>query len=192
DVAPQWRALMAAHPEALPARVVEQHRSGYVVATGPGDGVAVESLPEWQRPSGYRKGLVSPEDRAAVGDWVLVEAGKRIVALLPRRSAIKRGAAGEHYKQQLIAANVDAVFVVCGLDGDFNPRRIERYLLLVQGSGAQPVVVLTKADAAGVDAAAAQGALAEIEAGSVPVLAVNARDASAAGALAPWLRPGHT
>src|SRR5690606_5645813 len=90
------------------------------------------------------------------------------------------------------AANVDTVFVVCGLDGDFNPRRIERYLLLVQGSGAQPVVVLTKADAAGADVVAAQAALAEIEAGSVPVLAVNARDASAAGALAPWLRPGHT
>ena len=50
---------------------------------------------------------------------------KKIVALFPRRSAIKRGAAGEHYKQQLIAANIDTVFVVCGLDADFNPRRIE-------------------------------------------------------------------
>ena len=73
----------------------------------------------------------------------------KIVALLPRRTAIKRGAAGEHYKQQVIAANVDTVFIVCGLDADFNPRRIERYLLLVQGGGAEPVVVLTKADLAG-------------------------------------------
>lgn len=183
---------MAAHPRAMPARVIEQHRSGYVVATGPDEGVAVESLPEWQRPSGYRKGTVAPEDRPAVGDWVLVEDGKRIVALLPRRSAIKRGAAGEHYKQQLIAANVDAVFVVCGLDGDFNPRRIERYLLLVQGSGATPVVVLTKIDKAGVEPAAAQAALADIVAQQIAVIAVNARHADAALALAPWLGPGET
>ncbi|MGY0610678.1 MULTISPECIES: ribosome small subunit-dependent GTPase A [unclassified Luteimonas] len=189
---PRWQQAMAAHPQAQPARVVEQHRSGYVVATGPGDGVAVESLPEWQRPVGYRKGTVAPEDRPAVGDWVLVEEGKRIVALLPRRSAIKRGAAGEHYRQQLIAANVDVAFVVCGLDGDFNPRRIERYLLLVQGSGAQPVVVLTKADQPGADAAAARVALAAIEALGVPAVAVNAKDAAAAAALSPWLHPGDT
>nr|WP_229659217.1 ribosome small subunit-dependent GTPase A [Luteimonas terricola] len=192
DIDPRWRDAMAAHPDAHPARVVEQHRSGYVVATGPGEGVAVESLPEWQRPTGYRKGTVAPEDRPAVGDWVLVEDGRRIVALLPRRSAIKRGAAGEHYRQQLIAANVDVAFVVCGLDGDFNLRRIERYLLLVQGSGAQPVVVLTKADLPGADAAAAHAALAGIEALGVPAVAVNAKDAAAVEALAPWLHPGDT
>ena len=192
DVDPRWREAMHAHPAACPARVVEQHRSGYVVAPGPGDGVAVESLPEWQRPAGYRKGKVAPEDRPAVGDWVLVEDGRRIVALLPRRSAIKRGAAGEHYRQQLIAANVDVVFVVCGLDGDFNPRRIERYLLLVQGSGAQPVVVLTKADGPGADVAAARAQLADIEAQDVPAVAVNAKDPAAVEALSPWLRPGDT
>jgi len=192
DVDPAWLALLDAHPAAVPARVVEQHRSGYVVATGPGDGVAVESLPEWQRPSGYRKGTVSPEERPAVGDWVLVEGGKRIVALLPRRGAIKRGAAGEHYRQQLIAANVDVVLVVCGLDGDFNPRRIERYLLLVQGSGATPVLVLTKADRPDADVAAAREALAEVEAQHVAVVAVNAKDPATVDALAPWLRPGMT
>lgn len=183
---------MAGHPAATPARIVEQHRSGYVVATGPGEGFTVESLPEWQRPAGYRKGTVAPEERPAVGDWVLVEDGKRIVALLPRRSAIKRGAAGEHYKQQLIAANVDVVFVVCGLDGDFNPRRIERYLLLVQGSGAQVVVVLTKADKPGADADAARDTLAGIEAQGVAVVAVNAKDAASVDALLPWLPPGDT
>ncbi len=183
---------MAAHPAARPMRVVEQHRSGYVVADAPERSLAVESLPEWQRPAGYRRGTVAPEERPAVGDWVLVEDGRRIVALLPRRSAIKRGAAGEHYRQQLIAANVDTVFVVCGLDGDFNPRRIERYLLLVQGSGAQPVVVLTKADRDGADPAAARAALADLAAQGVPVLAVNAKDDAAVEALAPWLRPGDT
>ena len=125
-----WREAMAQHPQARPVRVVEQHRSGYVVADGPDRTYGVESLPEWQRPR------CPPEQRAGVGDWVLIEDlanhKPQIVALLPRRTSIKRGAAGEHYRQQLIAANIDTVLIVCGLDGDFNPRRIERYLLLVQ------------------------------------------------------------
>ncbi|MDH5835076.1 ribosome small subunit-dependent GTPase A [Luteimonas sp. M1R5S59] len=158
-----WADAMAAHPQARPARVVEQHRSGYVVADATDHAFTVESPPEWQRPPGYKRGKVAPEDRAVVGDWVLVEDGRRIVALLPRRSAIKRGAAGEHYRQQLIAANIDTVLIVCGLDGDFNPRRIERYLLLVQAEGVTPVVVLTKADRPGVDVAAARAGLAAID-----------------------------
>jgi ribosome biogenesis GTPase len=186
-----WSQAMALHPKAQPARVIEQHRSGYVVAIDTGAGFAVESPPEWQRAPGYRKGTTPQDARAAVGDWVLVE-GTRIVALLPRRSAIKRGAAGEHYKQQVIAANVDTVLVVCGLDGDFNPRRIERYLLLVQGDGVAPVVVLTKIDRDGSDAGAAQATLAGITAQNVPVLAVNAKDRDSVAALSPWLQPGMT
>ena len=187
-----WAEAIAVHPRAAPARVVEQHRSGYVVADGPDRALAVESLPEWQRPAGYRKGKVAPEDRAVVGDWVLVEDGKRIVALLPRRSAIKRGAAGEHYRQQLIAANIDTVLVVCGLDGDFNPRRIERYLLLVQADGVTPVVVLTKADRPGAAAGAARDALAGIAAQGIAVLAVNAKDPDSVAALDAFLPPGAT
>ena len=187
-----WADLMAAHPQARPARVIEQHRSGYVVADATDRALTVESLPEWQRPPGYRKGKVAPEDRPVVGDWVLVEDGRRIVALLPRRSAIKRGAAGEHYRQQLIAANIDVVLVVCGLDGDFNPRRIERYLLLVQAEGVTPVVVLTKADRPGTDADAALAALAGVRAQGVDVVAVNARDPAGVRVLDRWLQPGTT
>lgn len=200
-----WRELIAAHPLARPARVIEQHRSGYIVAEGPGAGFTTESPPEWQRAPGYRKGLSAAEDRAAVGDWVLVEhvtssnatlSKSRIVALLPRYAAIKRAAAGEHYKQQVIAANVDVVFVVCGLDADFNPRRIERYLLLVQGSGATPVVVLTKADKAaageGHDVAAAIAELDEIAAQGVAIVALNAKDPDRVAALGRWLQPGST
>ena len=199
DVPPAWQAAIEAHPGARPARVVEQHRSGYIVAEAPGEGHAAESLPEWQRPPAYRKGEVAAEDRAAVGDWVLVEGAgdaARIVALLPRHGAIKRGAAGEHYRQQLIAANVDTVLVVSGLDADFNPRRIERYLLLVGGTGIAPVVVLTKADKAiAADPAAvddARAALADLVGQGVPVVAVNAKAPEAADALAPWLAPGTT
>ena len=185
-----WCEAIAAHPQARPARVVEQHRSGYIVAEGPGAGFATESPPEWQRPPSYKKGNTAAEDRAAVGDWVLVE-GTTIVAMLPRHSAIKRGAAGEHYKQQVIAANVDVVFVVCGLDADFNPRRIERYLLLVQGSGAEPVVVLTKADKTD-DVAGAVAELADLAAQGIAIVALNAKDPDRVAALDHWLQPGHT
>ncbi|MDQ3495806.1 MAG: ribosome small subunit-dependent GTPase A [Pseudomonadota bacterium] len=191
-----WAEVMAAHPRARPARVVEQHRSGYIVAEDVEGGYAVESLPEWQRPAGYRQDMAPAQQRPAVGDWLLVEAGAdqtpKVAALLPRYSAIKRGAAGEHYKQQVIAANIDTVFVVCGLDGDFNPRRIERYLLLVHGGGAQPVVVLTKADRDGADPAAALAALADVAGPGVPVVAVNAKDRVSVAALHRWLPAGST
>ncbi|HBK46619.1 MAG TPA: GTPase RsgA, partial [Xanthomonadaceae bacterium] len=182
--APAWQALFAEHPQARPARVVEQHRSGYVVADSAEASLKAESLPEWQRPR------FPSHERAAVGDWVLME-GKRIVALLPRRTAIKRGAAGEHYHQQVIAANIDTVFIVCGLDADFNPRRIERYLLLVGGGGAAPVVVLTKADQTeyGEDALAV---LEDLAAQGIPLLAVNGKDPASVAALAPWLGAGRT
>ncbi|HJW47773.1 MAG TPA: ribosome small subunit-dependent GTPase A [Lysobacter sp.] len=197
---PSWREALALRPHARPARVVEQHRSGYIVADGPEHSFTAESLPEWQRPANYRKGGTAPEDRPAVGDWVLIEGAApkhvKIVELLPRRTAIKRAAAGEHYKQQLIAANIDIVFVVCGLDADFNPRRIERYLLLVRGGGAEPVVVLTKSDVAETSNATAVNdalaALVELAAQDVPVRAVNAKDRDSIKALDEWLQPGRT
>lgn len=186
---PAWAALIDAHPDARPARVIEQHRTGYVVAEAAGHALAVESPSEWMR----RR--FPAQDRAAVGDWVLIrEATPRpqIAALLPRRSTIKRAAAGEHYQQQMIAANIDTVFVVCGLDADFNPRRIERYLLLVRGGGAEPVVVLTKADKDGSDAEASLAALAELAAQGIVAVAVNAKDRDSVAALDPWLGPGRT
>ena len=185
----RWQAVFAAHPGARTARVSEQHRTGYVLADAPEAGFRAESPPEWQRRPVFTADGVPLHERAAVGDWVLHD-GRRILALLPRRSAIKRAAAGEHYQQQVIAANVDTAFVVCGLDADFNPRRIERYLLLVGGGGVQPVVVLTKADREGTDAGAALAALAGLRAQGVPVLALNAKDPEAVAALAQWLQPG--
>ena len=190
---PAWAGLIAAHPQARPARISEQHRSGYLVAETIDASHRAESLPEWQRAGSYRKGEITPESRPAVGDWVLIEGeapnALRIVALLPRFSAIKRGAAGEHYKQQVIAANIDTVFVVSGLDADFNPRRIERYLLLVGGSGVQPVIVLTKSDKDGADVEAAAH---ELRALDVPVHAVNAKDRDSVAVLSPWLGEGQS
>ena len=87
----------------------------------------------------------------AVGDWVAVR--KRpgedrgvIMGVLPRRSAFTRRAAGEVTGEQVVAANVDIVFVVMGLDRDYNVRRLERYLVMARESGASPVILLTKPD----------------------------------------------
>jgi ribosome biogenesis GTPase / thiamine phosphate phosphatase len=90
-------------------------------------------------------------DLPAVGDWVLVrrrpdEDQAAIVAVLPRASAFSRKVAGEVTDEQVVAANIDVVFVVTALDGDFSVRRVERYLLLAREGGASPVVLLTKPD----------------------------------------------
>ncbi|MEW6321955.1 MAG: ribosome small subunit-dependent GTPase A [Acidobacteriota bacterium] len=89
---------------------------------------------------------------AAVGDWVAVRvpavphAHATIEAILPRRSKFSRKVAGALTEEQVVAANIDVVFLVMGLDRDYNPRRLERYLLLARDSGARPVVILSKAD----------------------------------------------
>lgn len=168
------------------ARVVGQHRSAYEVATGPEQTLRVQPPPPWTRPR------FPPEQRAAVGDWVRLDAaGRNIVELLPRHALLKRGAAGEHYRQQLIAANVDHVLVVCGLDQDFNPRRIERYLMVVKASGAEPVLVLSKADQCEI-VEDVLDLLVEVEQAGVPIHPVNAKDAGSTAALHRYLGPGRT
>lgn len=90
------------------------------------------------------------DDLPAVGDWVAarrVDPGLALIeAILPRSTQFSRLAAGRGITEQVIATNVDLAAVVCGLDGDFNLRRLERYLILVRESGAEAIVVLNKAD----------------------------------------------
>jgi ribosome biogenesis GTPase / thiamine phosphate phosphatase len=94
--------------------------------------------------------MATAADLPAVGDWVAAQhvgPGEAMVhAVLPRRTVFSRRAAGDRETEQIIAANIDLVLVVCGLDGDFNLRRIERYLTLARESGADAAVVLNKAD----------------------------------------------
>jgi ribosome biogenesis GTPase len=104
--------------------------------------------------SGEREALLSgalvgalANERPATGDWVAFEPDSgRIRAVLPRRTCLSRKKPGRAYEEQVIAANVDMMFVVMGLDGDFNPRRLERYLVLAEESGAGQVVALNKSD----------------------------------------------
>jgi ribosome biogenesis GTPase len=128
----------------LAARVSLEHTHIYRVLTESGEWLA--------RVSGrLRHQAASRAEFPAVGDWVGVERPgddgmARIRVVLPRASRFSRRAAGDRTEEQVVAANIDIVFLVVGLDGDFNPRRIERYLLVASDSGATPVVVLNKAD----------------------------------------------
>ena len=136
-----------------------------------------------------------PEDRPAVGDWVALrprEGGHRAVvqAVLPRRTAFVRRAAGDRAVAQVLAANVDTVFLVMGLDGDFNPRRLERALVLAWESGADPVVLLNKADVC--DDVLGRRAEIEAVAPGVPVRVIAAKPGEGLESLAPWLLPGRT
>jgi len=168
------------------ARVVAQHRAGYQVHDG-------ERAFSAQPAAQFLRRDLDPTRRPAVGDFVVYRTGAppTIERILPRTGELKRGAAGEAPQRQLIATNVDVVFVLCGLDGDFNPARIERYLVLIGGSGAQAVVVLTKADLVAEPAAAVEGLRARLPA-EVPLLAVDARSADAILPLRGWLGTGRT
>ncbi len=138
-------AFDALQDEALyPARITSIHKGGFEVASPRGH--------EKARLFGTLKRAFreSPHARPAVGDWVAVRAQgiavPGICAVLPRRSAFVRQAAGRRTEPQIIVANIDTVFIVIGLDGDFNVRRLERYVATVCETGAQPVVLLNKAD----------------------------------------------
>jgi ribosome biogenesis GTPase len=146
-------------------------------------------------PSGrLRHGAASRAELPAVGDWVAVrpQPGARAVihAVLPRRTCFSRKTAGATVEQQVVAANVDTVFLMTGLDGDFNPRRIERALLLAWESGATPVVVLNKADLC--DDVDARVREVEALALGVPVVVVSAAEGAGLRALEAWLAPGRT
>lgn len=186
DDAPAATAYAEANEGRL-ARITEQHRSGYIVDDGERE-FPVQAPAPWTRKS------FPPEQRAAVGDWVRLKDDEDLILdWLPRFGLLKRAAAGEHYKQQLIAANIDRVLVVCGLDGDFNPRRLERYLVLVRGSGAEAVFVLTKADQLGrADIDMAVEVLQSLEDAGARIVTLNARSLASVSVLHPLLGPGIT
>ena len=127
-----------------------------------------------------------------VGDWVaVVDAGERfaIEAVLPRRSKVSRKTPWLKAEEHVLVANVDTVFLVSGLDADFNPRRLERYLTTAWDSGAEPVVVLTKLDVNDDPRFVWE---AEAIAMGVPVHAVSNLTGAGIDALDAYLRPAAT
>jgi len=128
---------------------------------------------------------------ATVGDWLLIdEASGQIARILERASLFTRRTPGNQRKMQLIAANVDTLFIVASCDQDFNPARLERYLVMTREAGVTPVIVLTKADRADDPQAYAQSARA-LQPG-LEVITVNARDLASAGRLEAWCGAGQT
>ncbi|MCG1020343.1 ribosome small subunit-dependent GTPase A [Sutcliffiella horikoshii] len=169
-------------------RVMLEHKRLYRVETDLGECLAEVS-------GKYRFEATSREDYPAVGDWVVLserqEEGKATIhALLPRFSKFSRKAAGLTTEEQIVAANVDTVFLVQSLNYDFNPRRLERYLVMAWESGSNPVVVLTKSDLC----EDVPGKIAEMEAVAfgVPIHAVSVKEEKGLEELASYFAEGKT
>jgi ribosome biogenesis GTPase len=172
----------------VPGRVTLEHQHIYTVHTGHSDLLATVA-------GGFRHRVAARREFPAVGDWVALRAlvaGRRAVihAVLPRRSKFSRKVAGDETDEQIVAANIDTVFLMMGLDRDFSLRRIERYLATAHEGGARPVVVLNKTDLC--DDVAAMVAEVESAAGGVPVLAVSTKRDAQMAAIEPHLAPGRT
>lgn len=170
-----------------PARVAVEHRGAYLVYTARGEAQA-------ELAGRLRHEAVERGELPAVGDWVAVTPTDPALvhAVLPRKTKFSRLAASDHGGtiEQVVAANVDVVFLVAGLDGDLNLRRLERYLALGWESGAEPVVVLTKADLCpDVEASVVE---VELTAIGVPVHVVSNLTGEGVEELAPYFATGRT
>jgi ribosome biogenesis GTPase len=117
------------------ARVLAQHRGRWLVVDGSDQPPRLVAARGRMRAAGERI--------PTTGDWVALDGDGVIAAVLERRGTVVRRAAGAPVSAQVLAANIDVVFLVSGLDHDFNPRRIERYLVTARDSGAAPVIVLS-------------------------------------------------
>ena len=171
----------------VPARVGVEHRSQYLVLTG-------EHELEAKLSGKLRLHMEQTGDRPVVGDWVVIKAqgtgNSTIHARLPRRSQISRKTAGRTSEEQVMAANIDTVFLASSVNDDLNPRRLERYLLLAWESGARPVIVITKADQT--DKPMETATSVESVAVGVPVHVISSRTGFGVDELQPYLLPGQT
>lgn len=157
------------------ARITEHHRSGYKL---------VSELGEITLP--IHKALPS----MTVGDWLLVNNEHGFVRLLERQSLFHRKASGSKVNEQLIAANVTTLFIVCSLNDDFNLSRIERYLAIANEAQVEPVIVLTKADLAS-DESEKRSLVQKLD----PLLMIeslNALDSKECERLSAWCQSGKT
>lgn len=169
------------------ARVAAEHKSIYQLYTEQGEAFAHLS----------GKLYYQSQDRGdlpAVGDWVAINsesAGQAVIqAILPRKSKFSRKVAGKACAEQIVAANMDTVFITNALNRDFNLRRLERYLILAWESGANPVIVLSKADLCE-DVAGKISAVRQMACG-VPVIAISSIDGAGIEELLSYLTPGKT
>ncbi|HEY9801754.1 MAG TPA: ribosome small subunit-dependent GTPase A [Leptolyngbyaceae cyanobacterium] len=170
------------------ARVAIEYKNSYILYSEHGELTA-------QITGKLRHQASQTQDFPAVGDWVVIKSQvgngtATIHEILPRKSKFSRKTVGSKTQEQIVAANVDTVLLVCGLDGDFNPRRIERYLILAWESGANPIIVLNKLDLCN----CLDKCLAQVEsiALGVPIVVANATKGEGLAQLKPYLQPGQT
>lgn len=174
-----WSSFFARQVEsesARPFRVSEVHRSSVTALS----------------PEGSNR-LLSPDHETgaiAVGDWVLADDEFRITTILERQTLLQRRAAGHEVKPQLIAANVDTLFIVSSCNADFNIARLERYLALANSAGSYPVVLLTKADQCD-DPAVYRRQIERLPMAPI-VETLNAKDPDEVKAAINWVKPGQT
>jgi len=177
-----------ARPNVIPGRVTLEHKHIYRVLTEHGERLA--------RAAGrLRHRASAPVEYPAVGDWVALrlnpgELRGSILQILPRFSRFSRKVPGELTQEQVVAANIDTVFLAMGLDADYNLRRIERYLVTGWRSGAQPVVLLTKADLC--DDVEARVREVEALSAGAPVHATTAMSEGGVDIVRRYLEPGRT
>lgn len=189
-----WNDFFSSHFEQYsalgycPGRVACVQKDAYLLHTETGE--------LWATLSGKLRYQASDAaELPAVGDWVaiaLLEGEQRAIVrgILPRKSQFSRQAAGEVTREQIVATNIDTVFLVVGLDGDFNPRRIERYLIQIWESRANPVILLNKADLRA-DIEQCEAEVAAIALG-VPIHILSATNNQGLDRLTPYLEPGKT
>jgi ribosome biogenesis GTPase len=176
------------HEELAPGRVAREDGSTYLVYSGDGELVAGVR-------GKLRHAALLRSELPSVGDWVAIrpqpqEGRATIDAILPRRSKLSRKVAGSNTEEQVIAANIDTVFLVTSLDMEFSVRRLERYLVLARDSGATPVILLNKADIC----PDIESYISQVEsvAIGVPVHTISAKENTGLEALQNYLLPGKT
>jgi ribosome biogenesis GTPase len=179
-----------AREHVLPGRVALEAKHIYRVFTEQGELLAKAA-------GGLRHRAETAVDYPAVGDWVALrlrpgEPRASILHILPRRSRFSRKVAGDLTREQVVASNIDTVFLTMGLDGDYNLRRIERYLVTGWESGAAPVVLLTKADLCDDGTVAARVREVETVAAGAPVHATSAPLGLGLDIVRSHLEPGRT
>jgi len=161
--------------KAIPARVIEQNKSEVTVSTGSDT---------------FNITLFATMPEMIVGDWLILDSQQHILRLLDRKTCFSRKTSGSKLKKQLISANVDVAFIMSSMNHDFNLNRLERFLSLVNESGAEPVVLLTKSD----QAARPESFVEQTQKLDqfLTVEAVNCLDKESVNKLSPWIKEGTT
>ncbi|MFC3711139.1 ribosome small subunit-dependent GTPase A [Sphingoaurantiacus capsulatus] len=182
-----WRACFSEQLSAdesarcHPVRVMAVHRGKIAVSGAGSQGFVAPHIP----------GADPTDDHPTVGDWLLVDgATEAPVRVLRRMNLFKRRAPGDPKREQMIAANVDTLFIVASCNQDFSVARLERYLVLTREVGVSPIIVLTKADLAD-DPQSFAAAARALEPG-LRIEIVNARDPTDVARLGSWCGPGQT